>query len=965
MPGTSIQSPLTHFSNEPGLTFTDPRMYGTGIKGAEAERLMNYPGAVRDRSYFYMGEPGTVLPEPGLGVNRYRGESSNLYDITQDPLNFNVLARESNRTPYTAKYNQGIAYPTQDANDIERLVREYGYEGMANPKASKPMAIMFDKTPVQRRKKGGEVRMAAGGSVSDAKKRLLDMIAEEPHMAGGGVLKAIGKAQKAAKATKAVKTVERVAAPQEEALRLAQKRAALPTSKGGLGLPAKNTPAQRAAAMGIKTDAYHGTKQNITGAFKPGYDDELAFVTKSPEFANKWIGKGKHTQRIGEEAKQELKSAEDKYRDIRSRNVNYDDELERLKGKEFEDEYDRRSALARAEAEREFGGYGRPDTIHSTVYPLKVQANKTFNPETDMNVMADFFEANKIPQNLQDLYAGGNYMMYETKPVVEYLKNKGYDSMRLRESTGDDYPTIAVFDPESVRSRFAAFDPFRRNAATAAAMGVAAPDLLADEKKATGGEVHMVLGGLAKAQKAAKAAAKAAKVAPTPAAPAFIPGLMQKSTASQIGREERARRQAAAAAEAARVEAAKQTPVPVGYVKHTEKSPNPHVGFRFEATQDPGIAQPIPIDLAKLEREKKGASLGVMPWDSQSRNVQVSSISGEPLQTNLYTHGGQPYSLDEKHLAELLGGSSAEEVADAIKTRDMFAAKENREKGGTGEVVHAVTTMGQYGENYSHPPSDFAFEIINRRLQEGKLSAKNLQALNNSIRTFQDKKRQVEQGIFPYANFAGFETPEGLQQIYTGGLGLNTSSGNLRKAIAAKLHKVGTQELLGFNSEDLINATTVPSLRGVDKGYLGGTLLSNDIGNAGLYGPRKNRFGMELAPAEGFPYSSPYSTDFSARYYGQLPDLVPLDVVMHRQLAPIEQGLLARENKKPYTAKSLRNAAIGSLEKSNEGVSQVMDARFFQDLSDYFDALNKPLEKKKGGLAHTKKVKRHGNTVSN
>jgi hypothetical protein len=146
---------LTHFSNEPSLTFTDPQKYGTGIRGAEADRLMNYPGAVRDRSYFYMGEPGTVSPEPGLGVNRYRGESSNLYDITQDPLDFRVLARESNRTPYTSKYNQGVMNPLQDANDMERLVREYGYQGMANPKASKPMAIMFDQTPVERRARGG------------------------------------------------------------------------------------------------------------------------------------------------------------------------------------------------------------------------------------------------------------------------------------------------------------------------------------------------------------------------------------------------------------------------------------------------------------------------------------------------------------------------------------------------------------------------------------------------------------------------------------------------------------------------------------------------------------------------------------------------------------------------------------------------------------------------------------------
>jgi len=39
-----------------------------------------------------------------------------------------------------------------------------------------------------------------------------------------------------------------------------------------------------------------------------------------------------------------------------------------------------------------------------------------------------------------------------------------------------------MFSPEQIRSRFAAFDPFRRNAAIAAAMGVAAPDLLAQER---------------------------------------------------------------------------------------------------------------------------------------------------------------------------------------------------------------------------------------------------------------------------------------------------------------------------------------------------------------------------------------------------------------------------------------------------------------------------------------------------
>jgi hypothetical protein len=153
--GTETQSALTHFSNDPNLQMLDPKRYGTGIKGAEAERLRDYAGGVKDRSYFYMGEPSTVTPEAGLGVNRYRGEASSLYDITQDPLNFQTLARESNRTPFTAKVNQGVTYPLQDANDIERLVKEYGYEGMANPKATKPMAIMFKETPVRRQARGG------------------------------------------------------------------------------------------------------------------------------------------------------------------------------------------------------------------------------------------------------------------------------------------------------------------------------------------------------------------------------------------------------------------------------------------------------------------------------------------------------------------------------------------------------------------------------------------------------------------------------------------------------------------------------------------------------------------------------------------------------------------------------------------------------------------------------------------
>jgi len=50
----------------------------------------------------------------------------------------------------------------------------------------------------------------------------------------------------------------------EQAHQLAQQRAALPVNQGGLGLAADNTAMDRARAMGWDTDAYHGTRGDIS-----------------------------------------------------------------------------------------------------------------------------------------------------------------------------------------------------------------------------------------------------------------------------------------------------------------------------------------------------------------------------------------------------------------------------------------------------------------------------------------------------------------------------------------------------------------------------------------------------------------------------------------------------------------------------------------------------------------------------
>ena len=79
----------------------------------------------------------------------------------------------------------------------------------------------------------------------------------------------------------------------------------------------------------------------------------------------------------------------------------------------------------------------------------------------------------------------------------DFMKHFGIDEIKHTPSfknqelnLGKEH-TISL-DPDNVRSRFAAFDPWRKTAATAAAMGVAAPDLLAkekDKKKRTGGVI--------------------------------------------------------------------------------------------------------------------------------------------------------------------------------------------------------------------------------------------------------------------------------------------------------------------------------------------------------------------------------------------------------------------------------------------------------------------------------------------
>ena len=245
----------------------------------------------------------------------------------------------------------------------------------------------------------------------------------------------------------------RPAYPQAEALETARKNAVTM-----LGLPENNTAMDRARAMGAE-DFYHASKQDIRSEFNPGYSDQLSFVTDSPEFANQWLGKGKFRSRIG--AEQEMEAIEKRARELRHSGMDYE-KLDKLQGEEFNQAYDQMRAVGKQKHAEEIGL--PTDAIYNSIYPIKARAQKVFHPEQNFDDLADFFAQKDIsrPQDI-DPYKTGSYLMYENPEMVDYLKNKGYDAMRLRESVGGDYSTLALFDPSQVRSRFAAFDPARMN----------------------------------------------------------------------------------------------------------------------------------------------------------------------------------------------------------------------------------------------------------------------------------------------------------------------------------------------------------------------------------------------------------------------------------------------------------------------------------------------------------------------
>ena len=327
---------------------------------------------------------------------------------------------------------------------------------------------------------------------------------------------------------------------------------------------------------------------------------------------------------------------------------------------------------------------------------------------------------------------------------------------------------------------------------------------------------------------------------------------------------------------------------------------DPTVGTRYEREFLGGLAEKTPL---KIE-DYQGASAMLMPWDSSSRNYKITSISDEALPNPIITHGGQDYARDLAHIEQGIAGASGLEIAKRIRDRDAIARMENINAGGTGEILHLPVTMGTGAENFSVMPVEGLLQIADM----AKLDKKLIKEFDDSIRNYTPPQSTVKT---PFKKFKGIMSEEGRVQIYSGE-GVNSTAGELRKAIMNRAFLKENQQRFGFNAEDLQNAIIDPSLLGVPKGYVGNTAI--------LTTPE----GMHLRPSA----NKTYNTDFTGEYQGTLGQNVPAEVLFPRLFPQLTKEFA---NKKS----DIRNMALGALEKRKEGVSELIDQQVIDNYYNY------------------------------
>jgi hypothetical protein len=337
------------------------------------------------------------------------------------------------------------------------------------------------------------------------------------------------------------------------------------------------------------------------------------------------------------------------------------------------------------------------------------------------------------------------------------------------------------------------------------------------------------------------------------------------------------------------------------FLETKPKTPNPLVGSRYETEYIGGLAPKTPTKIEDLQ----GSSFMILPWDSTTRNMKITSVSDEVLPEAVITEGGQDFARALANIKKEIGGASGESIAKRIMERVKIAQQENLAAGGSGQVFMLPSTMSTYAENFSTMPTEVLLQLI----KKADLPKSRIDTINQQIRSFKDVD-----GNQNFTGFKGIETIEGQKQLFTGE-GVNDTAGELRKAFVNRMYLKDNQKAIGFNEEDLVNALTDEALRGLPRGYAGNTII------------RANPEGL-LTPSNHKSYSTNFAGTYGGSLEGGLLGNVPVEILLPKSYGKIEREFAGKRG-------DMRSNVIGALEKRKAGISDVVDQEMIDNYYKY------------------------------
>lgn len=338
-----------------------------------------------------------------------------------------------------------------------------------------------------------------------------------------------------------------------------------------------------------------------------------------------------------------------------------------------------------------------------------------------------------------------------------------------------------------------------------------------------------------------------------------------------------------------------------GYVHHTNIKPNPEVGIRFKTEDLGGLMPEHPVNMDELYNQK--ASLQLRPWDSTSRNVKVSGVSGHDLTEPLVTGGGQGFARDIELGKEGIVGASGREIQKRIQSRANAAHEENIKQGGRGHTYDIIANMDKLAPLFTNMPLHVQLDF----LKQAGLTPAQYENIQNRVRSRKVQKKT------PFTNLLPLSHPESKKQLM--------GSGALRKAVSEELASKTNQKLLDYNLEDLLGAVTDPHIHAAPAGYAGNTFIAN-VPHAGL-GPQRHEI---------------YDTSGYGEYAGKGAQ-VPAELYMADAFERISKEL---QKKYPKAgASAIRSMTIGALQTRGGNVSQMVNDRVMKNIERYHEGVKK------------------------